>query len=213
MKRFSFKILTLLCCISLTSIAQGQMPTGSLGATNTPSSVMGAGQTTPPTVELSKPAETNSGSATTQPTEPKTERPTSTEKKPTSAASTPSKPGVPLYDPYMDNHLKAPASGKEIGLFGLPVKQVEDMLRNSGAKNHSYAFGKYSRLVFSVYLVTLYFDKERKLGGFSIEPRPPYKTVEPGARQFFMDTFLKGADLSRFSITMASNILEIKYMP
>lgn len=101
----------------------------------------------------------------------------------------------------------------EIGLFGMPVSKVEELLRYNGAKNHSYAFGKYSRMVFSVYLVTLYFDRERRLGGFSVEPRHPYKTVEPGAREFFMETFLKGADLSKFAVTMASDRLEIKYLP
>lgn len=186
---------------------------GTPAPTTSPTTPTGAGQSETPAGESSKPAEafgTPGGSTTTQkPTTGKTPTPATT--KP--ATSAPAKPAVPLYDPYMDNHMKAPAAGKEIGLFGLPVNRVEEMLRSNGAKNHSYAFGKYSRLIFSVYLVTLYFDKERKLGGFSIEPRLPYKTVEPGARQFFMDTFLKGADLSKFSITMASNLLEIKYVP
>lgn len=125
----------------------------------------------------------------------------------------PAGPVVPKYDPYMDNHLKAPDADQPVGLFGLPVKQVEDMLKFQGAKNHSYAFGKYSRLTMSAYLVTIYFDKQRKVGGFLIEPRQPYKTVAPGAREFFLDTFLKGADLSKFAIKMASDRLEVTYAP
>ncbi len=122
-------------------------------------------------------------------------------------------PYVPNYDPYMDNHMRAPETDKPVGLFGLPVKQVEDMLKYQGAKNHSYAFGKYSRLTMSVYLVTIYFDKQRKVGGFLIEPRHPYKTVAPGAREFFLDTFLKDADPSKFAIKMASDRLEVTYNP
>ncbi len=129
------------------------------------------------------------------------------------AQQQPTGPVVPKYDPYMDNHLKAPEADKPVGLFGLPVKQVEDVLKFQGAKNHSYAFGKYSRLTMSAYLVTIYFDKQRKVGGFLIEPRQPYKTVAPGAREFFLDTFLKGADLSKFAIKMASDRLEVTYAP
>ncbi|MDD3148250.1 MAG: hypothetical protein PHD82_13190 [Candidatus Riflebacteria bacterium] len=134
----------------------------------------------------------------------------------TGGASEPTKstgPLVPSYDPAMDNHIKAPEIAQGTGLFGLPVKQVEDALRYQGAKNHSYAFGKYSRMVLSAYLVTIYFDRQRKVGGFLIEPREPYKTVEPGAREFFMQTFLKGADMSKFVINMASDRLEVQYAP
>ncbi len=129
------------------------------------------------------------------------------------AQQQPAGPAVPKYDPYMDNHLKAPEADKPVGLFGLPVKQVEDMLKFQGAKNHSYAFGKYSRLTMSAYLVTIYFDKQRKVGGFLIEPRQPYKTVAPGAREFFLDTFLKGADMSKFAVKMSSDRLEVTYAP
>ncbi|MDD2998406.1 MAG: hypothetical protein PHV05_05040 [Candidatus Riflebacteria bacterium] len=128
-------------------------------------------------------------------------------------AATPGSPSVPQYDPGMDNHLKAPPVGMETGLLGLPVSKVEERLRFQGAKNHSYAFGKYSRLTFSVYLVTLYFDKERRVGGFSVEPRKPYKTVEPEARRFFMETFLKDSDLSKFNVVMAADRLEVRYSP
>ncbi|HAE37508.1 MAG TPA: hypothetical protein DCG57_02580 [Candidatus Riflebacteria bacterium] len=128
-----------------------------------------------------------------------------------------SEPGQPLpykesvYDPAMDNHLKAPSQDQQVGLFGLPISRVENMLMANGAKKHSYAFGKYSRLTLSVYLVTVYFDRDRLVGAFSVEPRPPYKTVEPDARQFFMEMFLKDADLSRFEANIASSRLEVKY--
>jgi len=118
-----------------------------------------------------------------------------------------------LYDPMMDNHMKAPPAGKEIGAFGMPVSRVEDMLRANGAKNYSYAFGKYSRLVISAYIVTIYFDRERLVGGIAIEPRPPYQTIEPEARAFFLDLFLNGADLSNFETNISGTRLELKYMP
>jgi len=116
-----------------------------------------------------------------------------------------------LYDPMMDNHLKAPPAGQEIGIFGMPVGMVEEMLRANGAKNYSYAFGKYSRLIISAYIVTLYFDRERTVGGVSVEPRPPYQTIEPEARSFFIDLFLNGADLSSFETNISSTRLELKY--
>lgn len=118
-----------------------------------------------------------------------------------------------LYDPSMDNHLMAPAAGEEIGLFGLPIGKVEDALRDNGAKNYSYAFGKYSRMYLASYFVTVYFDRERRVGGFSVEPKPPYKTIEPEARKFFMDFFLKDCDLSRFEANIGNSRLEIKYKP
>jgi len=120
----------------------------------------------------------------------------------------------PMYDPHMDNHLKSPEKGKEIGLFGHPIRSVEDHLRFLGAKNHSYAFGKYSRMTLSVYLITLLFDKERRLGGVKIEPRPPYKTIGPEARKFFLDVFTGGAGaqaLNEFSMEIAGNRLELNY--
>lgn len=122
-------------------------------------------------------------------------------------------PGIPLYDPTMDNHLKSPAMGKEIGLFGKPIKEVEEYMRFLGAKNHSYAFGKYSRMTLSIYLVTLYFDRERKLGGFAVEPRPPYKVIGPDARKYFLEVFVGENDLSRFDSVFASGRLELRYVP
>lgn len=128
-------------------------------------------------------------------------------------AGQPASSSIPVYDPSMDNHLKAPEHSERTGLFGLTVKQVEDALRFQGAKNHSYAFGKYSRMTFSAYLITIFFDRDRKVGGFLIEPRAPYKSIEPNAREYFMQTFLKGADLSRFAITVANDKLEVKFVP
>jgi hypothetical protein len=116
-----------------------------------------------------------------------------------------------LYNPTMDNHLKAPPPGKEIGAFGLPVSRVEDLLRANGAKNYSYAFGKYSRMVISAYIVTIYFDRARIVGGVSVEPKPPYQTIEPEARKFFMDLFLKNGDLSNFEVNISSTRFELKY--
>lgn len=118
-----------------------------------------------------------------------------------------------LYDPAMDNHLVAPAAGNEIGLFGLPIGKVEEALRANGAKNHSYAFGKYSRMHLATYFITVYFDRERRVGGFSVEPKSPYKTIEPEARKFFMDFFMKDCDLSRFEANIGGSRLEIKYKP
>lgn len=120
---------------------------------------------------------------------------------------------VPVYDPFIDNHLKAPASDKTTGLFGMKVKQVEERLKSLGARSHSYAFGKYSRMIMSAYLITIYFDRERRVGGFLVEPRRPYTTLEPAAREYFMNTFLEGADLAKFAITMAGDHLEIQYKP
>ncbi len=120
---------------------------------------------------------------------------------------------ISLYDPMMDNHLKAPPAGQEIGVFGMPVNTVEQMLRANGAKNYSYAFGKYSRMVISAYIITIYFDRSRTVGGISVEPRPPYQTIEPEARSFFIDLFLNGADLSSFETNISSTRLELKYKP
>lgn len=131
----------------------------------------------------------------------------------TSGSATESSPigGIQLYDPVMDNHLRAPVSGEEIGLFGKPINEVESYMRFLGAKNHSYAFGKYSRMVLSVYLVTLYFDRERKLGGFAVEPRPPYSVIGPDARKYFLEVFVGNNDLSRFESIFASDRLELRY--
>jgi hypothetical protein len=130
-----------------------------------------------------------------------------------SASLQPRNFSVPLYDPNMDNHLKVPDKGEVIGLFGRPIGEVEEYLRFLGAKKHSYAFGKYSRMTLSVYLVTLFFDRDRRLGGFSVEPRPPYRVIGAEARKFFLDIMIGKADLSRFSTIIAADRLELKYAP
>ncbi len=130
-----------------------------------------------------------------------------------SSASTAGSMSSLLYDPMMDNHLIAPLPGQEIGAFGLSVRQVEDMLRANGAKNYSYAFGKYSRMVISAYIVTIYFDRSRIVGGISVEPRPPYQTIEPEARKFFQELFLSNADMSNFEANISSTRFELKYKP
>lgn len=117
------------------------------------------------------------------------------------------------YDPYLDNHLEAPAQGEIIGLFGMPIKDVEAVLRQYGAKNYSYAFGKYSRMALSAYVITMYFDREKRLGGVAVEPKAPYNAIAPGARKFFKDLFLKGGDISRFRTIIAGNRLEMRYYP
>jgi hypothetical protein len=123
--------------------------------------------------------------------------------------ATASGPGKLVYDAAMDNLLMSPA--EPIGLFGLPVREVESILRTYGARPYSYAFGKYSRMTFSVYLITLRFDRHRRLGAISVEPRPPFSDLESSAREFFMRLFLQGGNLSRFNTVIAGNRLEIRY--
>lgn len=215
MKRKSPGLIFALAFVSCSNLLSAQMPNFYGSPTPSPAppstsipSSSASGQTLPPnakTPEATTGASTSGGTGTG----------TGGGVSPT-PAPTPTPPAgqvVPTYNPAMDNHVKAPVANSGTGLFGLPVKQVEDALRFQGAKNHSYAFGKYSRMVFSAYLITIFFDRERKVGGFSIEPREPFKTVEPGARDYFMQTFLKGADLSKFAITMASDRLEVQYAP
>jgi len=113
------------------------------------------------------------------------------------------------YDPILDNHLKAPS--KPMGLFGRPIKEVEQILKTFGAKPYSYAFGKYSRMCFSVYVLTLNFDRYRKLGTVEIEPIPPFSKVEPQAQAFFSRLFLSGADLGQFSTSIQPMKMLIAY--
>lgn len=120
---------------------------------------------------------------------------------------------VGKFDPFMDNHLRAPDASEKLGLFGLPIKEVERILRQYGAKNYSYAFGKYSRMSLSVYLVTMYFDRDRCLGGVAVEPRPPYQQLAPDARKFFFDLFLENSDLSRFKAIITAGRLELRFIP
>ena len=208
MKRKTLKIVLALLVLVSESALFGQMPNFFGTPAGTPTTSGGAAKPTVPVAGDPKAAPVTPGGEKT---------PTGGDGKPTQpeqpAQQQPAGTVIPKYDPYMDNHLKAPEADKPVGLFGLPVKQVEDVLKFQGTKNHSYAFGKYSRLTMSVYLVTIYFDKQRKVGGFLVEPRQPYKTVAPGAREFFLETFLKGADLSKFAIKMASDRLEVTYAP
>lgn len=120
---------------------------------------------------------------------------------------------VNRFDPFMDNHLRAPEPGKKLGIFGKPIKEVEGILREYGAKNYSYAFGKYSRMSMSAYLITMYFDRNRRLAGVTIEPKPPYKGIAPEARKFFMDLFLKESGLQNFKALITQDRLELKYNP
>jgi hypothetical protein len=129
------------------------------------------------------------------------------------ASPTQQQPGFSMnkYDPYLDNHLRSPDPAEKMGLFGQPIKAVEEMLRRYGAKNYSYAFGKYSRMTMSAYIITMYFDRQRRLGGISVEPRPPYKYLAPNARQFFVDLFGEGADMSKFESIVSASRFEMRY--
>lgn len=113
------------------------------------------------------------------------------------------------FNPLLDNHLKAPTS--RIGLFGLQVSAVERTLRSYGAKPYSYSFGKYSRMTFSVYMLTMFFDRDRRLGSILIEPRPPFNKVEPQAQTFFLKLFLEGEEMSRFKTVISSDKMEISF--
>ena len=119
--------------------------------------------------------------------------------------------GVAHYDPNLDNRLFAPKIPE--GLFGMKIRDVEGVLRNYGAKPHSYAFGKHSKMTFSVYILTLYFDRERRLGRLEVAPRPPFSSIEPNARHFLMTLFLQGADVQQFRTIISPGKLEITYDP
>lgn len=114
------------------------------------------------------------------------------------------------YDPVVDNRQRAPES--PIGFFGRPVRDVERELRTMGAKPYSYAFGKYSKMTFSVYVITLSFDRKRRLGRVLVEPLPPFTQVEPKVQRLITELFLQGSDLGRFQTTFAREFLEISYM-
>ncbi len=119
---------------------------------------------------------------------------------------------IKAYDPYLDNHLKAPPAGINVGKFGRTIKQVEEELRSMGAKNHSYAFGKYSKMILSSYLITLSFDVNKRLGMVEVTPKYPLKTVESKAQEFFIKLFTEGADMSQVGITLSSNKLVLKFI-
>lgn len=115
--------------------------------------------------------------------------------------------GTLQYDPALDNRLKSPT--KQEGLFGMKIVEVERRLRQYGARPYSYAFGKYSRMTFSVYVLTLMFDRERKLGGVVVSPKPPFSQVESQARSFFLKLFLQNADMQKFKTVIDKRRLEI----
>ena len=119
---------------------------------------------------------------------------------------------IKTYDPFLDNHLRTPARGENHGKFGLPIKDIENDLSNYGAKNHSYAFGKHSRLVLGPYFITLCFDINRRLGIAVIKPKAPLKTIEPKAKDFFIDYFTSGADMEHISIMISEDNLQLKYV-
>ncbi|MFZ2955339.1 MAG: hypothetical protein WA705_00385 [Candidatus Ozemobacteraceae bacterium] len=115
------------------------------------------------------------------------------------------------YDAAIDNHLVAPAN--PIGLFGCPIRDVENELRRFGARPYSYAFGKYSRFTLSAYLLTLHFDRYRKLCKVDIEPKKPFSAVEPFAQKELMAIFLKGNSLESLKLEISKGALTISYVP
>ncbi len=141
--------------------------------------------------------------------EPTTTTPTT----PSSGSTTTSQPsGIKAYDPFIDNHLKAPPAGISVGKFGKTIKQVEDELRLLGAKNYSYAFGKYSKMILSSYLITLSFDVNKRLGMVEINPKLPLKSIESKAQEFFIKLFTEGADMSQVEIALSPNRLILKFI-
>lgn len=115
------------------------------------------------------------------------------------------------YDPFMDNHLSAPKTPQ--GVFGLPVREVEKLLREYGAKPQSYSFGKQSRMILAAYLITIQFDKARNVGGISVEPRYPVKIIGSNAQTFFSQLFMSGIDPSNFRTVITPEKISICYEP
>ena len=122
-------------------------------------------------------------------------------------------PVLPTYDPFIDNHYKTPPEGFYVGKFGLPVKEVESNLISYGARKHSYAFGKYSKLVLSFYNITLYFDINKRLSSIEVEPKPPLPTIEDTAQDFFIHYFTEDGDMNQMSISISPKKLSIAYIP
>lgn len=119
---------------------------------------------------------------------------------------------IKTFDPYLDNHLKSPPEGIIIGKFGKQIKVVEGELRLLGAKHYSYAFGKYSKMILSYYIITLNFDVNKRVGEIEIVPKPPLKSIEQKAQDFFIKLFTEGADMSQIALTISSNKLTLKYI-
>lgn len=117
-----------------------------------------------------------------------------------------------VYDPFIDNHLKAPPEGITIGKFGKAIKEVEKELRYMGAKDYSYAFGKFSKMTLSSYIITLEFDVNKRLGLVEITPKPPLKTIETKAKDFFISLFTENSDLSQIGIVVSPNKLQLRYI-
>ncbi|HQG29863.1 MAG TPA: hypothetical protein PLY73_15025, partial [Candidatus Ozemobacteraceae bacterium] len=115
------------------------------------------------------------------------------------------------YDPFMDNRLLAPQ--KPQGVFGLPVKDVERMLRAYGAKPFSYVFGKESRMLLAAYLITIRFDRFRRVGGIIVEPKAPIRTIGTNAQAFFTQTFLSGIDPAMFQTVITPEKISILFEP
>jgi len=113
------------------------------------------------------------------------------------------------FDPFMDNHLAAPDVPQ--GVFGMQVREVENILRAYGAKPHSYAFGKQSRMLLAVYLITIQFDRTRKVGAILIEPKPPFKKIESTAQTFFMQLFMRDLHPSSFRTLITPEKISISY--
>lgn len=115
------------------------------------------------------------------------------------------------YDPFMDNRLAAPATPQ--GVFGLPVKDVERILRAYGAKPFSYSFGKQSRMLLAAYLITIEFDRSRRVGGIVIEPKAPVRSIGTNAQAFFSQLFLSGIDPSKFRTIITPEKISIMFEP
>ena len=94
----------------------------------------------------------------------------------------------------------------------MKMKDVEQILITQGAKRQSYAFGKYNRLTLSIYYITVFFDKKRIVSGVSFTPKPPYKAIEPQAREYFIQLFLEGHSLAPFKTQFLGNRLELRYI-
>ena len=67
-------------------------------------------------------------------------------------------------------------------------------------------------MILSSYLITLSFDVNKRLGMVEVVPKPPLKTIEIKAQDFFIKLFTEGADMSQVGILLSSNKLELKFI-
>ena len=67
-------------------------------------------------------------------------------------------------------------------------------------------------MILSSYQITLSFDVNKRLGMVEIVPKPPLKTIEIKAQDFFIKLFTEGADMSQVGILLSSNKLELKFI-